>query len=96
MGLIIARWENSEDDGIFWQFDDERLYSGEPDPDQTLFAAMRRYITTGETMEILKYVPDVPTKTVVENKVVTITRETLVGILEPERKAHGWPVTSTE
>ena len=96
MGLIIARWTNSEDDGIFWQFDDERLYSGEPDPDQTLFAAMRRYITTGETMEILKYVPRMGGESEEEDKIRTVTRETLVGILEPERKAHGWAVTSTE
>jgi hypothetical protein len=90
MGLIIARWGNSDDDGIYWQFDDERLYSGELDPDQTLFATMTRYLTTGETMEILKYVPDTPSKTVVESKVEIVTKTTIMQVLIPERKAHDW------
>lgn len=90
MGLIIARWSNSEDDGIYWQFDEERLYSGQPDPDQTLFAVMERYLTTGETMEILKYVPDIPGETAEEGRIRTVTREALLTVLNPERKAHNW------
>lgn len=88
MGLIIARWSNSEDDGIFWQFDDERTYSGQSDPDQTLFATMARYLATGETMEILKYVWDMPGETAEEGRMRTVSRETLISVLEPERIAH--------
>ena len=51
MGLIIARWENSEDDGIYWM--------GDESDENTIFMVMERYLTTGETMEILSYSPDI-------------------------------------
>jgi hypothetical protein len=51
MGIIIARWENSEDNGIYWTRDDQTLEG------DTLFEVMERYLTGGETMEILSYAP---------------------------------------
>jgi hypothetical protein len=75
MGLIIARWADSEDDGIYWMRDDEPVGYGE-----TLFAVMTRYLTTGETMEILKYVPEIKTG--------PVSRDALVGVLTAEREAH--------
>lgn len=74
MGLIIARWTNSEDDGIYWMQDCE------PWKDDGLFAVMARYLTRGETMEILKYVPDIKTG--------PVSRVDLVGVLTAEREAH--------
>jgi hypothetical protein len=52
MGVIIGRWTNSVDDGIYWVWDGEVEHE-----DSTLFAVMERYLTRGETMEILKYTP---------------------------------------
>ena len=74
MGLIIARWTNSEDDGIYWMPDDA------PWKDDGLFATMARYLTRGETVEILKYVPDIKTG--------PVSRDELVGVLTAEREAH--------
>lgn len=54
MGLIIARWTNSEDDGIYWMGDD---VAANPPDGYTLFSVMESYLTHGETMEILKYSP---------------------------------------
>ena len=69
MGLIIARWENSEDDGIYWMGDEPEEY--------TLFEVMERYLTTGETLEILSYSPDIRQD------------RDMVAMLYNERKAHG-------
>lgn len=74
MGLIIARWTNSEDDGIYWMPDDA------PWKDDGLFQVMGRYLARGETVEILKYVPDIKTG--------PISRDALVGVLTAEREAH--------
>lgn len=74
MGLIIARWTNSEDDGIYWMRDNE------PWEGDRLFAVMARYLTRGETLEILKYVPDIKTG--------PVSRDALVGVLTAEREAH--------
>lgn len=52
MGLIIARWTNSIEDGIHYVRDDDGPWEG-----ITLFAVMERYLTRGETMEILSYQP---------------------------------------
>jgi len=52
MGVIIARWNNSVEDGIYWVWDDEIGHG-----DSTLFEVMERYLTQGETMEILSYAP---------------------------------------
>lgn len=52
MGLMICRWTNSEDDGIYWMGDDVTANSADG---YTLFSVMERYLTHGETMEILKY-----------------------------------------
>ena len=52
MGVMICRWDNSVEDGIHWVRDDDMHHE-----DCTLFAVMERYLTRGETMEILKYVP---------------------------------------
>lgn len=75
IGLMICRWTNSEDDGIYWMQDDEIPLSGD-----TMFEVMVRYLTTGETMEILKYVPDVETR--------PVARDKLVALLAAERGAH--------
>ena len=74
MGLIIARWTNSEDDGIYWMPDDA------PWKDDGLFQVMGRYLARGETVEILKYVPDIKTG--------PVNRDELVGVLTAEREAH--------
>lgn len=52
MGVMICRWDNSEEDGVYWVWDDEVTHE-----DSTLFAVMERYLTHGETMEILSYTP---------------------------------------
>ena len=66
MGLMICRWDNSVDDGIYWLGDESDKY--------TLFEVMKRYLTTGETMEILAYDPD--------------DRQDMVAMLNNERLAH--------
>jgi hypothetical protein len=94
MGMVIARWSNSEDDGIYWVEDDAMLPSGEPEPDSTLHAVMLRYLTTGETMEILKYEPRVDVSMpkaadgLVASKCWDARRETLIDTLRPVREAH--------
>jgi hypothetical protein len=75
MGLMICRWANSEDDGIYWTYDDAPPKQGE-----TLFALMERYLTTGETTEILKYVPDTGEG--------FISKAELIPLLTREREAH--------
>lgn len=74
MGLIIARWTNSEDDGIYWMYDDA------PWGNEGLFSIMARYLTHGETLEILKYVLDTGEG--------LISRDQLAPLLEREREAH--------
>jgi hypothetical protein len=52
MGVMICRFSNSVDDGIYWVGD-----SSPPKDSYTLYDVMERYLTTGETMEILCYDP---------------------------------------
>ena len=52
MGVMICRWDNSIDDGIYWLGDDTP-----PRDSYTLYDIMERYLTTGEIMEILSYAP---------------------------------------
>ena len=54
MGVMVGRWTNSVDDGIYWVWDDDTV---NPE-DSTLFQVMERYLTRGETMEILSYAPN--------------------------------------
>ena len=75
MGLIIARWTNSDDDGIYWMPSDGPIKHS-----ATLFSAMERYLTHGETMEILNYAPDITTG--------PVARGTLINLLTAEREAH--------
>ena len=72
MGLMICCWANSGDDGIHWMYDDEP-----PEHGETLFAVMESYITRGETMEILKYVPREGPRAL-----------HITPMLDAERKAH--------
>jgi hypothetical protein len=72
MAIMICRWENSEDDGIHW------MYADQTDPSETLFAIMQRYLTTGETMEILSYRRDT----------VAGGRTNVSELLFAERRAH--------
>lgn len=74
MGLIIARWTNSVDDGIYWMPDEQ------PWEEDGLFAVMARYLTRGETLEILNYAPDITTG--------PVAREALIDLLTAEREAH--------
>ena len=52
MGLMICRFSNSDADGIYWLGD-----STPPQDSYSLFDVMERYLTHGETMEILSYDP---------------------------------------
>ena len=53
MGVMICRFINSpdpDDDGIYWLGD-----ATPPKDSYSLYDVMERYLTTGETVEILKY-----------------------------------------
>lgn len=51
--VLVGWWTNAPDipDGIYWTEASEG----------TLFAAMEKYLTTGQTMEIVSYMPGLPT-----------------------------------
>lgn len=67
-GVLVARWTGREGlaDGIYW--------TGAGSPHSTLFDAMERYLTTGETLEIISYHG---------------TIEEVDELVYQERKAHG-------
>jgi hypothetical protein len=76
MGVMICRWTNSDDDGIYWLGD-----ATPPIEAYTLFDVMERYLTTGETLEILSYDPG--------NRATAYRQPLTMDALNNEREAHG-------
>jgi hypothetical protein len=77
MGLMICRWINSGYDGIYWLGD-----STPPKDSYSLFDVMERYLTKGETVEILSYDPR-------DRKATGLDESPDMVALRNERIAHG-------